>query len=131
MAEGPRADGTTGIDIDSLPICVRKTLPDNRVGILSQGHRLRVFFLGPQKDGLANTEATNGKPPRNLSVQDTGKQGVGVGVGAEDGVGGRGPSAKTWRISSVLHSVPWTEAPSLRDLLGLPDFKAGHVLSSS
>lgn len=38
------------------------------------------FFLAPQKNGVANTAASNGKPPRDLGFQDTGKQGVGVGL---------------------------------------------------
>lgn len=32
------------------------------------------LLSGPQKDGVANPEATNGKPPRDLGFQDTGKQ---------------------------------------------------------
>lgn len=52
------------------------TLPDNRVRVWSQ--RLKVFFLGPQKNGVANTATTNGKAPRDLGFQDTGKQGMGV-----------------------------------------------------
>lgn len=92
-------DGTTGIDTDSL-----RTASGRPYWGFEPGSRLRVFFLGPQKDGLANSEATNGKPPRDLGFQDTGKQGIRVGL--RMGWEGRGPSTKTWRISSVLHSVP-------------------------
>lgn len=49
---------------------------------MKPGPKAQVFFLGPQKDGVANAEAINGKPPGDLGFQDTGKQGWG---GLEDG----------------------------------------------
>lgn len=45
-------------------------------GVVKTVVTLLGLLSGPQKDGVANPEATNGKPPRDLGFQDTGKQGT-------------------------------------------------------
>lgn len=63
------------------------TLPDDRavVGGMEPGPEAQIFFLASQKDGVASAEATNGKPPRDLSFQDTGKGNTGKELGEGDG----------------------------------------------
>ncbi|KAF6079478.1 solute carrier family 9 member A5 [Phyllostomus discolor] len=48
------------------PCCVRKT---TGLGLEPDPEGLG-FFLAPQKNGVANTAASNGKPPRDLGLQD-------------------------------------------------------------
>lgn len=77
------------------------TLPFHRVW--EWGGKTKVIVLGllsgPQKDGVANPEATNGKPPRDLGFQDTGKQGA-AGMEGRWGREGAGLSSGSRRLSS-------------------------------
>ncbi|KFO19979.1 Sodium/hydrogen exchanger 5 [Fukomys damarensis] len=50
-------------------ICFTKSKPRSHKA--GRKKASQVFFLGPQKDGVANAEAINGKPPRDLGFQDT------------------------------------------------------------
>lgn len=59
--------------------------------------RVLGLLSGPQKDGVANPEATNGKPPRDLGFPDTGKQGA----WGQKGGGGGGLSSRSWRVSGI------------------------------
>lgn len=72
-------------------------------GVWERGGKTKVIVLGllsgPQKDGVANPEATNGKPPRDLGFQDTGKQGA-TGMEGRWEREGTGLSPRSWRISS-------------------------------
>lgn len=58
------------------------------------------LLSGPQKDGVANPEATNGKPPRELGFQDTGKQGT-AGSRREVEEGGSRP------VILILEALLW------------------------
>lgn len=81
---------------------------------------------------MANTEATNGKPLRDLGFQDTGKQGVGVGLREERS--GRADAHQPKPGGSPLCCIQ-----SHRLLRLLPSgtrwasliFKAGHILGRS
>ncbi|KAB1273476.1 Sodium/hydrogen exchanger 5 [Camelus dromedarius] len=72
-------------------ICFTKSKPRPR----KASHKKACAFSGTPKDGVANTEATNGKPPRDLGFQDTGKHGVGVGQRMERGGKGQRPITRS------------------------------------